>query len=81
MALKPLIGFGIGILLAGLLWKMYEDAITSFFSTYITDLTDEYYLLSDLLWNALPFILIFLGIVCLIFGSMIGNNIVSGGEK
>ena len=79
MAVKPLIGFGLGIILAGVMWHMYNDAITSYFSSYITDLTDEYYLLSDLVWDSLPFILIFLGIVCLIFGSMGSRNVVGGG--
>jgi len=79
MNVKPLVGFGLGIIAAGFMWRFYNDAITSFFSAYIIDLSDEYYLLSDLLWDALPFIVIFLGVICLIFGSM--SNVSSGGES
>lgn len=70
MAVKPLIGFGIGIIGAGFFWKFYDDVITDFFGSYIIDLSNEFYGLSDLVWNALPLLVIFLGIACLIFGSM-----------
>jgi hypothetical protein len=79
MAVKPLIGFGLGIIGAGLFWKMYEDTITSFFSKYIVSASDKYFLASDLIWNALPFVVMFLGIICLIFGTVAGNTI--GGEQ
>jgi hypothetical protein len=80
MALKPLIGFGLGIIGAGFMWRMYNDTITSFFSSYIVDLNDKYYLLSDMIWEALPIIIIFLGVVCLIFGGMTSGSGV-GGEQ
>jgi len=79
MNVKPLIGFGLGIIAAGFMWRFYNDAITSFFSTYIIDSGDKYYLASNLFWNALPFIVIFLGVICLIFGSMSSISS-SGGE-
>ena len=79
MAVKPLIGFGLGIIGAGLFWKMYEDSITSFFSKYVVSASDKYYLASDLIWNAIPFVIMFLGIVCLIFGSMTTSSV--GGEQ
>jgi hypothetical protein len=65
---KALIGFGIGLIGFGFYWKLYEDVITDFFLGYVRDFTDKYYLASDLIWKALPFFIVFLGVVCLIFG-------------
>ena len=66
---KPLIGFGVGLLAFGFYWKLYEDTITGFFISYVRDTGDKYYLLSDLVWDALPYFVILVGVVCLIFGS------------
>jgi len=67
---KPLIGFGLAVFLGGLLFHFYNDAITEFFSKYIVDVNDDFYLFSDLIWDMIPFIIILLGIVCLVFGSL-----------
>jgi len=74
-ATKPLIGFGLAIFLSGLLFHFYNDVITNYFSQYIVDLNDKYYLMENLLWDLIPFILIFLGIVCLIFGGISYVNV------
>ena len=80
MAVKPLIGFGLGIIGAGFYWKMYEDSITNFFASYIWNPSDKYYLMSDLVWSALPFVVMFLGIVCLVFGTVASSSN-AGGEQ
>lgn len=78
MAVKPLIGFGIAIFLAGMMFRMYNDVITDFFSKYILNTGDKYYLMSDMIWNSLPYIIIFLGITCLIFGSVLPAKKIGG---
>jgi len=81
-AVKPLIGFGLAIIGAGFMWKLYEDTINSFIGKYILDINDKYFLMSDLVWNALPFLIIFLGIVCLIYGGVSGTSSQkNGGEN
>ena len=77
MAIRPLIGFGIGILSGGLYWALYDDVITRYFSRYILNTANEYYLASNLIWNAIPYLIIFLGIVCLIVGGLYKSNVVS----
>jgi len=80
MAVGPLIGFGLAIFLSGLLFHFYNDGITEFFADYILNTNDVYYLASDLVWNAIPFIIMFLGIVCLIFGTALPSGTKRGGE-
>jgi hypothetical protein len=80
MAVKGLIGLGLGIFGAGFMWKLYEDAINGFFLSYIRDSNDKYYLLSETVWNALPFLIIFTGIVFLVLGATI-HNTSAGGES
>lgn len=77
--ISSLFAFGLGFIGAGFYWKLNEDIITNFISSFIRDTSDKYYLLSDLVWDALPFIVILLGIVCLVLGSM-SNSSVQGGE-
>lgn len=70
MGVKPLVGFGLAIFVSGLLFHMYNDVVVEFFNKYIIDFSDDYYLFSNLIWDAIPFIIIFIGIACLIFGSI-----------
>ena len=69
MAIRPLTGFGIGMLAGGLCWMLYNDAITRFFSKYVFDSTSSSYLASDLVWNAIRYIIIILGVICVVFGA------------
>lgn len=69
-AVGVLMDVGVGLWLAGTLWKLFEDAITAYFSTYIVSSTDVYYLGSDLFWNMIPYILWFGGVITLIFAGL-----------
>jgi uncharacterized membrane protein len=77
MAIRPLIGFGIGFLAGGLYWALYQDVITRYFAKYVLSTTDKYYLASNLIWNAIPYLIIFLGVVCLIMSGLSRNKEVS----
>lgn len=78
MTVRSLIGFGLGIFLVGIIFHFYNDVITDFFSSYILDSSDTYYLAENLVWNSIPFIVMFLGVVCIIFGG-IGSRSIEGG--
>lgn len=67
---KPLIGFGLAIFAAGLLWKMYDDVINELIIGFVSNTSDKYYLMSDVLWNSLPFVVMFVGIICLVLGGV-----------
>jgi hypothetical protein len=75
MAIRPLVGFGVGLIGGGLFWALCQDTLTRIFCDFIRDTSDKYYLASSLIWNALPYAIIFFGIVCLI---MSGFNRSSG---
>ena len=63
----PLFGFGLGILGFGLFWSLIDDSLTHL-DAFI--LNNEYYLLSDLIWHALPILCIVIGVLCLVAGGL-----------
>ncbi|MBE3095347.1 MAG: hypothetical protein IMZ52_09985 [Actinobacteria bacterium] len=78
MAVRPLVGFGVGLIGGGLFWALIQDTLTRMFGGFIRDTSDKYYLASNLIWTALPYAIIILGIVCLIFS---GFNKSSGVDE
>ena len=69
-----LFGFGIGFIFGGAVWKLFDDIINSYISRYVFNATDPYYVASDLIWDVLPFIIIGIGVICLIIGALSGRT-------
>ena len=68
---RPLFGFGIGLVAAGLFWRLFDDVITTYLSRYIV--VNKYYLLADLEWHMIPVVILLTGIICLI-ASAVGSR-------
>jgi len=64
-----LIAFGIAIMGFGFFWKLFDDIIDTYIVQYV--LGGNYYILSDAIWNWLPWILVIFGIISLISGAIV----------
>ena len=65
-----LLGVGVGLFSGGAFWKLGEDIWTRHIAKYVFDHSDPYYLGSDLVWNAIPYVLIVCGIFCLVMAGL-----------
>ena len=70
---KTLIGFGIGFLVSGFIYHVYDDVINRYISVYIYNPSDVYLVGENLLWDMIPYLILFIGIVCLITGALVGR--------
>jgi hypothetical protein len=70
-AVAKIVAFGVGLFAGGLFWKLGEDILTSYFVQYIYNTTDPYYLASNLIWQMIPYALIFVGVLCLILAGFL----------
>jgi len=73
-AIGPLIGFGVGFIGFGFFYALFEDILSRHLQFMI--LSNVYYDASALIWDALPFISIIIGVLCLV-----GAGIISRGTK
>lgn len=73
-AVKTLVIFGVGLVGFGFYWRLQNDFISNLISKYIISRSNEYFITSDLFWNALPFIFMFLGVFMLIIAGMAYNR-------
>lgn len=64
----PLFGFGIGLVAFGFFYHLFSDVINLMLAVYI--LNNEYYVFSDFVWDMLPWIVVFGGVVCLILAGV-----------
>jgi hypothetical protein len=78
MAVKPLVGFGLAFIGGGLFWMMIQDTITRNIGKYVLNTADKYYVVSKLVWDALPFIVLIVGVVVLIFGGLSSSTDTGG---
>lgn len=69
-----LFGFGLALIAGGLFWSIIDDIIASHFTVYISNTSDPYYLVCDLIWHSLPFLIIIVGILCLIVAGAISRG-------
>lgn len=60
----PLIGFGLLFLAGGFFWKLIDDVIDLHFLDFIQ--YNKYYTFSQLEWDMIPWILMIMGVLCLI---------------
>ena len=65
--------FGVGIIFigGGFFWRLFDDIITTYFSVYIYDPTDIYFLGSQLVWDAIPYLLLFIGVLIMIMAGLV----------
>lgn len=73
-AVRTLLGFGFGVFICGVFLRLGKDIYLKYIAQYIYDNSDPYYLASDVLWNSLPYVIIFVGIVCLVLGGLLGHG-------
>ena len=78
-AAKAILGFCLLIIGGGWYWKIYDDVFNRYIDQYIVDSSSPYWLGSDLMWNAIPFILMIGGIILLIWSGISSHS--SGGVK
>ena len=74
--IKALVGFGVGIIGFGFYWMLQNDIIDRYIAKYI--IQNEYYILSDLIWDAMPVICILTGVLALVMAGLLrrGNMVV-----
>lgn len=69
---SALIAFGVGLIGGGLYWRLMDDILAEYFQQFI--LNNEYYLASDLVWNALPYLLLIFGVLSLVVGALMSRG-------
>ena len=68
--IKALVGFGIGFVIAGLIYSFLEDVFTRYILQYVVNTNDPYYRAEALGWDAIPYVLLLVGIVCLVVAGL-----------
>jgi len=64
-----LLSVGAGLFGAGLFYRLFDDIINDTLQQYV--LSNAYYLLSDLVWDMIPYILMIMGVICLVLGAIV----------
>ena len=59
----PLVALGLGLIVVGAFWSLYNDSLT-YFDDFIIE--DEFTVLFRLGWKVIPIIFLLIGIMCLI---------------
>lgn len=72
-----LIAVGIMILAFGFYYTIGDDILNDFFSDYVYDTDDPYYLGSQLIWDAFPYTVILLSLLLLYY---VGRQYGVGGK-
>jgi len=71
----PLIGFGVGIMVVGFYWHLYNDVFLMFIQQYVLGsytawgvsyTHDKFFDFMYMVWRILPWICVFIGVVLLI---------------
>ena len=73
-----IISLGVGLIAGGFFYQLFDDIITDFFTPYVYDATSSSYLGSLLMWDAIPYVMLFGGVACLLYAGMKYN---SGGGR
>lgn len=67
----PLFMIGFGVIVSGLYYHLWDDAIV-FFEDYI--INDEFYTLIRFVWDAIPIVILVVGIIWLIREGVNSSN-------
>lgn len=73
-AVIVILSVGVGLIAGGFFYHLLDDIITDFFLAYVYNTGDPYYLGSALLWDAWPFAMIIMGLVCFILAGVKHRN-------
>jgi len=65
-----LLAIGIGLLAGGFYYHLFDDIIIDYFSDYILDTDNIYYRGSQLVWDAIPYVLMLMGLLCFILAGL-----------
>lgn len=58
------LAFGIALISGGLFWILCEDIFDRYIFQYVR--VTEYYYATDIAWHIIPFIIVIVGVICLI---------------
>lgn len=73
--IMPIIGFGVGILVLGLYWQLFNDVLLIHISQYFMPsyvafgtlyVSDKYFEFMYMLWRIMPWICMFVGLLLLV---------------
>lgn len=78
-AIISILSLGVGLIAGGFFYRLFDDIIIDFFTPYIYDAANVSYLGSVLVWDAIPYAMIFGGIGCLLYAGIKYNS--SGGPQ
>lgn len=74
-AVIAIISFGLGLIGAGVFWRMLNDMFLKYIAKYVYNASDPYYLANDLVWNAIPFVIIIVGVLVVVMGGLMGRTV------
>lgn len=75
----PLIGFGVTLIGAGFFYHLFDDVIINYIAPYM--LTDIYQTGRNFLWDLIPWLVILIGIFCLIAAGIMSTSTGTSGAK
>lgn len=67
-AVMIIIGILLGLLAGGFYYHLFDDIITDFFLGYVYDTNNIYYVGSRLVWDSIPYVLLFISILFFAIG-------------
>lgn len=79
VGIKALVGFGIGFIVAGLIYSFLEDVFNRYILQYVVNTNDPYYRAEALGWDVIPYVLLFVGIICLIVAGLGSRSVKESG--
>ena len=79
-AVIVLIVVGVALIGGGLLYNLFDDILTDFFLPYVYNPSDPYYLGSQLMFDAIPYAIMIIGVILLFVGGKKYKADVGGGS-
>lgn len=73
-AVIVILSVGVALIAGGIFYNLFDSILTDFFLAYVYNTSDPYYLGSALLWDAWPYAMIIMGIICFIIAGVKQKN-------
>lgn len=70
IAVIIIIGIGIGLIAGGFYYHLFDDILIDFFASYVYDTSNVYYIGSQFIWDAIPWVMILVGLLCFILAGL-----------
>ena len=67
-AVIVLVIVGVALIAGGLYYHLFDNILEDHFLAYVYNTNDPYYLGSQLVWDAIPYVLVILGVLSLLAG-------------